>query len=129
MEAHPSNIETAAQLENIQQVSSPSPSPSVEVVRQHSHHVEAVVERAHHGGGWLLSGIICLNVLILGCAFVAGSAMSGVITGVHLQIFLIVLILLTMLWMVFHMVVTSRKDQGALFKDSHAGPVWLRGQS
>uniref|UniRef100_A0A3P8VRL8 Otopetrin 2 n=1 Tax=Cynoglossus semilaevis TaxID=244447 RepID=A0A3P8VRL8_CYNSE len=53
-------------------------------------------------------------------------AMSGVITGVHLQIFLIVLILLTMLWMVFHMVVTSRKDQGALFKDSHAGPVWLR---
>ncbi|XP_070779779.1 proton channel OTOP2-like [Enoplosus armatus] len=127
VEAHPSNIETAAQLENIQHLPSPSHSPSVEAVRESVHHVEAVMERAHHGGGWLLSGIICINILILGCALVSGSAFNSVaITAVHRQIFLIILLLLTMLWMLFYTAFTSRKDQAVLFKDSHAGPVWLR---
>nr|XP_019949969.1 PREDICTED: otopetrin-2-like [Paralichthys olivaceus] len=125
VEAHPSNIETAAHLENIHELPSPSHTPSVEAVRDCVHHVEAVMERAHHGGGWLLSGIICINILMVGCAMVSASAISGVITTVHQQIFIIVLLLITMLWMFFYTVVTSRKDQ-ALFKDSHAGPVWLR---
>ncbi|TDH02977.1 hypothetical protein EPR50_G00158100 [Perca flavescens] len=104
---------------NIQHVPSPPYAPSVR-------HVEAV-ERAHRGGGWLLSGIICINILILGCALVSGSAFNIVaITAEHRQIFLIILLLLTMLWMPFY-VFTSRKDQAVLFKDSHAGPVWLRG--
>ncbi|XP_022608194.1 otopetrin-2-like [Seriola dumerili] len=128
VEAHPSNIETAAQLENIQHFPSPSRPPSLEAVREGAvHHVAVVIERAHHGGGWLLSGIICINILILGCALVSASASNSVaITAVHQQIFLIILILLTMLWMLFYTVVTSRKDQAVLFKDSHAGPVWLR---
>ncbi|XP_073349824.1 proton channel OTOP2-like [Pagrus major] len=122
MEAHPSNIETAAQMDNIQHL----PTPPC-VVRDSSHHVEAVMERAHHGGGWLLSGIICINILILGCALVSGSAFNSVaITAVHRQIFLIILLLLTMLWMLFYAAVTARQDQAVLFKDSHAGPVWLR---
>ncbi|XP_042248577.1 proton channel OTOP2-like [Thunnus maccoyii] len=127
LEAHPSNIETAAQMENIQHLPSPSRPPSDETVRDIIHHVEAVMERAHHGGGWLLSGIICINILILGCALVSGSAFNNVaITPVHRQIFLIILLLLTMLWMLFYTVFTFRKDQAVLFKDSHAGPVWLR---
>uniref|UniRef100_A0A8C2ZRC3 Otopetrin 2 n=1 Tax=Cyclopterus lumpus TaxID=8103 RepID=A0A8C2ZRC3_CYCLU len=90
--------------------------------------VGAVMERAHHGGGWLLSGIIGVNILTLGCALVSGSAFNSVaITAVHRQIFLIILLLLTMLWMLFYAVVTSKKDQAVLFKDGHAGPVWLRG--
>ncbi|KAM8724558.1 proton channel OTOP2-like [Acanthopagrus schlegelii] len=122
MEAHPSNIETAAQMDNIQHLPTP---PSV--ARDSSHHLEAVMERAHHGGGWLLSGIICINILILGCALVSGSAFNSVaITAVHRQIFLIILLLLTMTWMLFYSAVTARKDQAILFKDSHAGPVWLR---
>ncbi|CAJ1075117.1 proton channel OTOP2-like [Xyrichtys novacula] len=127
LEGHPSNIETAAQMDNIQHFSSP-PNPScVEAAREHAHHVEAVIERAHHGGGWLLSGIICINILILGCALVSGSAFNSVaITAVHRQIFLIILLLLTMLWMLFYTVVTSRKEQAVVFKDSHAGPVWLQ---
>ena len=120
VEAHPSNIETAAHLENIQQLPSPSQTPSVEAVTDGVHHVEAVMERAHHGGGWLLSGIICMNILIVGCALVSGSAISGVITTVHQQIFIIILLLLTMLWMFIYTVFTSRKDE-AQFKDSHAG--------
>ncbi|KAM3598951.1 uncharacterized protein V6R79_024603 [Siganus canaliculatus] len=124
VEVHPSNIETAAQMENIQHLSSPT---SMEPARDGVHHVEAVMERAHHGGGWLLSGIICINILILGCALVSGSAFNSVaITAVHRQIFLIILLLLTMLWMLFYTAVTAQKDQAVSFKDSHAGPVWLR---
>lgn len=112
-------------MDNIQHL----PSPHALSVRESVRHVEAV-ERAHHGGGWLLSGIICINILILGCALVSGSAFNIVaITAEHRQIFLIILLLLTMLWMLFYTVFTSRKDQAVLFKDSHAGPVWLRGES
>ncbi|XP_075942020.1 proton channel OTOP2-like isoform X5 [Anarhichas minor] len=117
----------AAQMDNIQHLPSPSQTFNVEA-GESIRHVEAVVERAHHGGGWLLSGIVCVNILILGCALVSGSAFNSVaITAVHRQIFLIILLLLTMLWMLFYTAVTSRKDQAVLFKDSHAGPVWLRG--
>ncbi|XP_068435436.1 proton channel OTOP2-like [Clinocottus analis] len=127
VEARPSNIETAAQMDNILHLPGPSQTFNVEV-RESVHHVEAVMERAHHGGGWLLSGIICINILILGCALVSGSAFNSVaITAVHRQIFLIILLLLTMSWMLFYTVVTSKKDQAVLFKDSHAGPVWLQG--
>uniref|UniRef100_A0A3Q4B8P5 Uncharacterized protein n=1 Tax=Mola mola TaxID=94237 RepID=A0A3Q4B8P5_MOLML len=112
-----SNIETAAQMENIQHLPSPSQAPGATAVRG----------GLQHGAGWLLSGIICINILILGCALVSGSAFSGVaITAVHRQIFLIILLLLTMLWMLFYMASTSRADQAVVFKDSHAGPVWLR---
>ncbi|XP_059204377.1 proton channel OTOP2-like [Centropristis striata] len=127
IEAHPSNIETAEHMDNIQHLPSSSSTPSAEDVREGAHHMEVVMERAHHGGGWLLSGIICINILILGAALVSGSAFNSVaITVVHRQIFLIILLLLTMLWMLFYTACTSRKDQAILFKDSHAGPVWLR---
>lgn len=117
-------------MENIQHLASPSHLPSVETVRESVHHVEGVMERAHHGGGWLLSGIICINILILGCALVSGSAFNSVaISAVHRQIFLIILLLLTMLWMLVYTVFTFQKDQAVLFKDSHAGPVWLRGKN
>lgn len=130
MEAHPSNIETAAQMENIQHLPTPSHPPTLEEVQESVHHLEAVMERAHHGGGWLLSGIICINILILGCALVSGSAFNSVaITAVHRQIFLIILLLLTMLWMLFYAAFTTQKEQAVLFKDSHAGPVWLRGEN
>nr|XP_057905737.1 proton channel OTOP2-like [Doryrhamphus excisus] len=120
-EAHPSNIETAAQMENIQHLH------NMEAAREYVHHVEAVAERAHHGGGWLLSGIICINILILGCALVSSSAFISVaITAVHKQIFLIVLLLMTMLWMLFYTVFTFRKNKTIMTQDSHAGPVWLR---
>lgn len=119
-EAHPSNIETAAQMESIQHLPSPPLTLSVEPMR----------ERERHGGGSLLSGIICVNILILGCALVSGSAFNSVaITAVDRQIFLIILLLLTILWMLFYTIFTAQKEQAVLYKDSHAGPVWLRGES
>lgn len=78
--------------------------------------------------GWLLSGAVLVNVLVLGCALVGGSVFNAHhVTSVHLQIYLLVLIVSTTVWMVFYKVYTCREDEAVLYKDVHAGPVWLRG--
>lgn len=78
---------------------------------------------------WLLSSIITFNVLILGIALVSGSVFNNVkINAINLQIFLIVLIILTTAWMLYYTIYTSREDHAVLYKDSYAGPVWLRGK-
>ncbi|KAF7668263.1 hypothetical protein LDENG_00024580 [Lucifuga dentata] len=78
--------------------------------------------------GWLVSGIITANILILGCALVSSSTYNSVgISPSHLQIFLIILILLTTIWMLFYCFYTARKDNAVVYKDGHAGPIWLRG--
>uniref|UniRef100_A0AAY5L4J4 Otopetrin 2 n=1 Tax=Esox lucius TaxID=8010 RepID=A0AAY5L4J4_ESOLU len=77
---------------------------------------------------WLLSGIIAVNVLILGCALVSGSAFNNVkISTIDLEIFLIIMVILTTVWMLYYVIYTSREDCAVLHKDGHAGPVWLRG--
>lgn len=133
-EARPSNIEMAVEIDIVQPSSSPSPRlrpsrtpmPSVEVTQDNcSSPKEVVREQAQNGAGQLISGIICINILFLGCAIVSGSAFKS-ITEVELQIFLLILLLLTMLWMLFYIVCTYRKDHSRHSKDSHAAPVWLK---
>ncbi|XP_047213752.1 proton channel OTOP2-like, partial [Girardinichthys multiradiatus] len=78
--------------------------------------------------GWMLSAFICLNILILGCAFVSGGTSSNVkISTPVLQIFIIFLFLLTSIWMVYYIIYNYRGENGVVFKDRHAGPIWLRG--
>ncbi|XP_071780392.2 proton channel OTOP2 [Centroberyx gerrardi] len=87
-----------------------------------------VVRDRGRNWGWLLSGIISLNVLILGCALVSGSAYNNVAIGSpDLQIFLIILLLLTTIWMLYYTIYMARKDHAVFYKDGHAGPIWLRG--
>ncbi|KAL3053680.1 hypothetical protein OYC64_006076 [Pagothenia borchgrevinki] len=84
-------------------------------------------ERGRHLG-LMLSVIICLNILILGCALVSGSAYKDVnISSSDLQMFLIVLLLLTSIWVVYYIAFTARTENAIAYKDCHAGPVWLRG--
>lgn len=91
---------------------------------------EAVVRERPRNWGWMLSGIICINILILGCALVSGSAYNDVdIDMSDLQLFLIVLLVLTAAWMIYYIAYTARQEDAVIFKDSHAGPVWLRGKS
>ncbi|XP_047427004.1 proton channel OTOP2-like isoform X2 [Mugil cephalus] len=88
---------------------------------------EVVKERGRNWG-WMLSGIICVNVLILGCALVSGSAYSSVnISTPDLQVFLIILLLLSSIWMIYYSIYTTRNKNAVVYKDDHAGPVWLRG--
>ncbi|TKS92010.1 Otopetrin-2 [Collichthys lucidus] len=87
----------------------------------------AVKERGRNWG-WMLSGIICVNILILGCALVSGSAYNNVnISTPDLQIFLIILLLLTSIWMIYYASYTARQENAVVYKDGHAGPIWLRG--
>ncbi|XP_035254896.1 proton channel OTOP2 isoform X1 [Anguilla anguilla] len=77
---------------------------------------------------WLLSGVVSANVLILGCALVSGSAFSDVnVSPAEVQIFLTILLLLTIAWMLFYTAYTAHRDGAVLYKDGHAGPIWLRG--
>lgn len=88
----------------------------------------AVVRERGRSWGGLLSGIISLNILILGCALVSASAFNNAIFGsAELQIFLIILILLTTIWMIYYAIYMSVKGQAVTYKDGHAGPIWLRG--
>ncbi|XP_070780010.1 proton channel OTOP2-like [Enoplosus armatus] len=87
-----------------------------------------VVRERGRNWGWMLSGIICVNILILGCALVSGSAYNNVnISTPDLQVFLIILLLFTSIWMIYYVVYTARKENAVFYKDGHAGPVWLRG--
>lgn len=89
-----------------------------------------VVRERGRNWGWMLSGVICVNILILGCALVSGTASDDVnISTPDLQVFLIILIILTSTWMIYFVIYMSRKGNAAVYKDSHAGPVWLRGKN
>lgn len=119
-------------MDNIQNLPDPPVFVDVTITEGDGQRVAAaaVVERARHGGGWLLSGIISINLLILGCALVSGSVFNSVaVTAVHRQVFLIVLLLLTVSWMLLYMGVTSPRHRDGIFKDNYAGPVWLRGEN
>ncbi|TSK87571.1 Otopetrin-2 [Bagarius yarrelli] len=78
--------------------------------------------------GWLLSGAVLVNVLVLGCALVGASVFNAHhVTNVHLQLYLVALIVSTTIWMVFYKAYICREEEAVLYKDVHAGPVWLRG--
>ncbi|MBN3279260.1 OTOP2 protein, partial [Polyodon spathula] len=77
----------------------------------------------------LLSGILAVNILLLGSALVCGAAFSKVkvLSDEEMHIYLTILLILTTAWMIFYMVHTTSRPQAVLYKDSHAGPIWLRG--
>ncbi|XP_029364203.1 proton channel OTOP2-like [Echeneis naucrates] len=78
--------------------------------------------------GWIVSGIICVNVLLLGTALASGSAHYDVnIKTSHVQMYLIILLLLTMIWMIAYIIYTTRNKNAVVYHDTHAGPIWLRG--
>lgn len=116
-EAHLSNNINSA--EPVSSVSEPEmETPSTEVARDRG-----------RNWGWMLSAIICLNILILGCAFVSGTTSGGVkISTPDLQIYIILLFLLTMIWMVYYTIYNSKAENVVVLKDKHAGPIWLRGK-
>lgn len=89
----------------------------------------AALKHRPHNWGSMVSGILCINILILGCALVSGSAHSEVnIDTSDLQLFLIVLLILTSIWMIYYIAYAAIQEDAVDYKDSHAGPVWLRGK-
>ncbi|XP_035990456.1 proton channel OTOP2 [Fundulus heteroclitus] len=101
--------------------------PAVSVSNMDTSSAEVGWDRGKNWG-WMLSAFICLNILILGCAFVSGGTSENVkISTQDLQSFIIFLLLLTSIWMVYFSIYNSRAGNAAVIKDRHAGPIWLRG--
>ncbi|KAI4900551.1 hypothetical protein NFI96_026740, partial [Prochilodus magdalenae] len=74
-----------------------------------------------------LSTYIPVMVLV-GCALLYAIFANGVqMRDMHLKIFLMVIIILTMAWLLFFKAYTCRQKVAVTRKDMHAGPVWLRG--
>ncbi|XP_059413467.1 proton channel OTOP2-like [Carassius carassius] len=123
------NMTTKKDLEAIEnQISTIQVSSHEETVNPELAHGRFKTVEQRRDWGWLLSGFISLNILLLGIAIVSGSVFNKVqITSSHLLIFLIFLVILTTIWMVYYKIHTSRVCNAVLYKDSHAGPIWLRG--
>nr|XP_033817178.1 proton channel OTOP2-like [Geotrypetes seraphini]XP_033817179.1 proton channel OTOP2-like [Geotrypetes seraphini] len=79
-------------------------------------------------GGSLLSALLAINMLLIGCAFVSSGAADEVpIREKEVLCFLTVMMMLSIVWMVFQLRFTYMHKDAVLYKDSHAGPIWLRG--
>ncbi|XP_017944835.2 proton channel OTOP2 [Xenopus tropicalis] len=77
-------------------------------------------------GGRLLSGLLGINIVLLGCALVSSGAFTDVsVAEREVLSFLSVLMGLSSIWMVSYLLWTSKHKYN--LKDSHAGPIWLRG--
>ncbi|XP_041432698.1 proton channel OTOP2 isoform X1 [Xenopus laevis] len=79
-------------------------------------------------GGRLLSGMLGINIVLLGCGLVSSGAFTAVsVAEREVLSFLSVLMGLTSIWMVSYLLWTSKHKNNPKLKDSHAGPIWLRG--
>ncbi|XP_036614057.1 proton channel OTOP3 [Trichosurus vulpecula] len=76
----------------------------------------------------LFSGLLALNVVFLGGAFICSMIFNNVaITLGDVWILLAVLKVLALLWLFYYVVGTIRLPHAILFRDPHAGPVWVQG--
>ncbi|XP_069460650.1 proton channel OTOP2-like [Ambystoma mexicanum] len=79
-------------------------------------------------GGRLFSALVAINILLLGCSLITSASLKGVpIQEAYVLVFLCILMVLAVLWMFFQMYYTHKNHNAILFKDCHAGPIWLRG--
>ncbi|KFO30543.1 Otopetrin-3 [Fukomys damarensis] len=78
--------------------------------------------------GQLFSGLLALNVLFLGGAFIGSMIFNNVsITLGDVWILLAALKALSLLWLLYYAVGTTRQPHAVLHRDPHAGPIWVRG--
>lgn len=123
MTAKDTEIE-AAQLPDISTVSQPRSGSELDLATS-----TEVVKETGQNWGWTLSGFICLNILMLGCCLVSSSTSTSTnISFPDLEVYLILLVLLTAIWMVYYTIYTTKNPNAATYRDEHAGPIWLRGK-
>ncbi|KAJ1130000.1 hypothetical protein NDU88_008359 [Pleurodeles waltl] len=96
------------------------------------HHQDHSSEPHHFAlwkkGGRLFSALVAINILLLGCCLItSGSLKQVAIDDLEVMVFLSILMLLSVLWMCVQMYLTKQQD-AVLFKDHHAGPIWMRGR-
>ncbi|NWH72838.1 OTOP3 protein, partial [Piaya cayana] len=85
-------------------------------------------DRQAQKAGQLFSGLLAMNVVFLGCAFISSMIFNNVaITLVDVWILLSILKVLCVCWIIYYLLGTRRQPHAVLYQDSHAGTVWVRG--
>ncbi|XP_009866083.1 PREDICTED: otopetrin-3 [Apaloderma vittatum] len=85
-------------------------------------------DRQAQKAGQLFSGLLAMNVVFLGCAFISSMIFNHVaITLAEVWILLSILKVLCLCWIIYYLLGTSRQPHAVLHRDSHAGPIWIRG--
>ncbi|XP_032067102.1 proton channel OTOP3 [Thamnophis elegans] len=78
--------------------------------------------------GQLFSGLLAMNVVFLGSAFICSMLFNKVaITMRDVCIFLCILKILSLSWIAYYLLFTRRKPFAILYQDAHAGAIWIRG--
>ncbi|EQB77280.1 otopetrin-3 [Camelus ferus] len=85
-------------------------------------------DRQAQKAGQLFSGLLALNVVFLGGAFICSMIFNNVaVTLGDVWILLAVLKALSLLWLLYYTAGTTRQPHAVLYRDPHAGPIWVRG--
>lgn len=104
-----------------------SPGPKSWLVRHFSLLLRR--DRQAQKAGQLFSGLLALNVVFLGGAFICSMIFNNVaVTLGDVWILLAVLKALSLLWLLYYVVGTTHRPHAVLYRDPHAGPVWVRGE-
>uniref|UniRef100_A0A8D2B811 Otopetrin 2 n=1 Tax=Sciurus vulgaris TaxID=55149 RepID=A0A8D2B811_SCIVU len=79
-------------------------------------------------GGRLLSVLLAVNVLLFASTLISGGAFNKVaVYDTDVFALLTAMMLLTILWILFYLLRTVRCPDAVPYRDTHAGPIWLRG--
>ncbi|KAM6111237.1 LOW QUALITY PROTEIN: proton channel OTOP3 [Pterocles gutturalis] len=85
-------------------------------------------DRQAQKSGQLFSGLLAMNVVFLGSAFISSVIFNHVaITLADVWILLAILKVFCLCWITYYLLGTSRQPHAVLYRDSHAGPIWIRG--
>ncbi|KFO92206.1 Otopetrin-2, partial [Buceros rhinoceros silvestris] len=71
-------------------------------------------------GGRMFSILLAVHLVLLACTLVSSGAFEKIAVHDYDVFFLLI-------WIIFYLAGTSRCPDAILCKDSHAGPIWLRG--
>ncbi|KFU93412.1 Otopetrin-3, partial [Chaetura pelagica] len=78
--------------------------------------------------GQLFSGLLAMNVVFLGSAFISSMIFNHVaIALADVWILLSILKVLCLCWISYYLLPPSRQPHAVLHRDAHAGPIWVRG--
>uniref|UniRef100_A0A8D1ZZI1 Otopetrin 3 n=1 Tax=Sus scrofa TaxID=9823 RepID=A0A8D1ZZI1_PIG len=85
-------------------------------------------DRQAQKAGQLFSGLLALNVVFLGGAFICSMIFNNVaITLGDVWILLATLKSLSLLWLLYYTAGTTRRPHAVPHQDPHAGPIWVLG--
>ncbi|NXM09227.1 OTOP3 protein, partial [Tyrannus savana] len=85
-------------------------------------------DRQAQKAGQLFSGLLAMNVVFLGSAFISSMIFNRVaITLADVWILMTILKVLCLFWIIYYLLGTSRQPHAVLYRDSHAGAIWIRG--